>query len=154
SRHMMSVVRGRGRVELGELFVRERHSSAGDILLKVSNAASAGDRQHHGAALQHPGQRNLAARCALGLGKRVDHAARLREIARRERKPGDKADPVRLAIVEYGLVSSVSKGVAILHRRYREDLAGRLDLRDRHLAEARMADEALVDKFADSAELL
>ena len=80
--------------------------------------------------------------------------AGLGQIAGGQRKPGNEADAVRLAIVEHVLAAAIDEVVAVLHRRDLEDLGGGLDVGDRDFAQAGMADDAVVEQRLDRAELL
>jgi hypothetical protein len=64
------------------------------------DAAGAGDRQHHGAAGEQPGERDLAG-CRGVRGCYVgERSARLGQLADGQREPGDEADAMLLAVVD------------------------------------------------------
>ena len=58
----------------------------------------------------------------------------LRELPAGERKPGNEADAVLLAIIEHVLAAAIDEVVAVLHRRHLEHLGGGLDVGDRDVA--------------------
>ena len=102
------------------------------------------DRQDHRGAVEQPGERDLARRrvwCSARLGER---RALLGELAGREREPGDEADALALAEVDDLVGVAVGDVVAVLHRRHRDASRDPLDLLDRYLGEAEVADLALV----------
>src|SRR5690349_3555777 len=117
----------------------------------MGHTTCAGNRKDDGAALEQPRQRDLTRRCAFLLRQAIDQTAWLGEFTGGEREPGDEADAVGLAIVEHVLVSAVGEVVAVLDRRDREDLPGRFDLFYRHLAQASVSDQALIDEGPDRA---
>ena len=65
-----------------------------------------------------------------------------------------KPMPAALAKVEHVLALPVDEVVAVLHGRHLEVFRGRLDLLDRDLAEAGVADDPLVEQRGDGRELL
>ena len=63
---------------------------------------------------------------AVALGDRVDRPvrrARARQRPRRQRKPGDEADPLLGAVGEHVVALALGEVVAVLHRRHLEVLA-------------------------------
>ena len=66
---------------------------------------------------------------------------------------GMKPMPLRLAIVEHVFALAVGEIVEVLHGRRRGRAWRRLDLVDADFAEARMADDAVVDQLLDAREL-
>ena len=76
----------------------------------------------------------------------VEQRALAGEIARGQQKPRDEADAVPFAIIEHVLATAIDQIVAILHRRHREHLGSILDIGNRHLGEAGIADDAVVDQ--------
>jgi hypothetical protein len=71
-----------------------------------------------------------------------------------QREPGDEADGVGGAIVDHRLAGAVVEIVEVLDAGDREHLAGRLDLLDADLAEARMLDQAVLQHIGVDTELL
>ena len=112
------------------------------------------DRQHHRAALEQPGERDLARGRAVDLAMASRIVPGLREIARGERKPGDEADAVRLAVIQHVFAGAIDEIVAVLHRRDREHLRRGLDLGDRDLAQPGVTDDASSISDLDGVELL
>src|SRR5258707_1103436 len=110
--------------------VRELDRRRGDVLLEMRDLAGARNRQHDWAALQEPGERDLAGARLVLVRDRVQRRAGLRRRAGIERRPGDEADVVLLAIFERGLAVAVDEIIAVLHRGDRENFLGRLDLSD------------------------
>src|SRR3984957_7331692 len=96
-------------VELREFLVRELDRRRGDILLQMRDLAGARDRQHDRAALQEPGERDLAGARLVLVRDRIERRAGLRRRAGVERRPGDESDTVLLAIVEGGLAVAVDE---------------------------------------------
>ena len=76
------------------------------------------------------------------------------EFAGAERRPGNEADAVLLAIVERRLARAVGEVVAVLHGRDGKDLRRRLDLGDAHFREAGATDHLVRDQRLDRVELL
>ena len=95
-----------------------------------------------------------AGRYFVGRGDFVQHAARPGQIARRQRKPGNKADVVLLAIIQHILAFPVGQIVAVLHRGDGKDFSRRFDFLDRNFAEAGMRNHAVVQQGFDRGELL
>ena len=94
------------------------------------DAAGAGDRQHHGAAREQPGERDLAG-CRGVRGCYVgERSARLGQLAGGQREPGDEADAVLLAVVDDFLGLAVGEVVEVLHGGHLEDLPGCFDVLD------------------------
>src|SRR5690606_31595004 len=91
---------------------------------------------------------------AMAPGDGVEQGARLREIARGQRVPGDEADAMALAVVENLLAGTVNEIVPVLHGAHLEDLRGFLDVGDGDLAQPRVSDDAAVEKRPDGVELL
>ncbi len=60
----MLPIPGTGKVERGEILIAQGQGRGGDVLFQVGDLAGAGDGQHHRAALEHPGQGDLARRGA------------------------------------------------------------------------------------------
>src|SRR5271165_7138575 len=87
-------------VEGRELFVGQRDRGGADVLLEMRDLAGAGDRQHDGAALQEPGEGDLAGARLVLAGDRVERRPLAREFSGAERGPGDEADVVPGAMVE------------------------------------------------------
>src|SRR6185437_422227 len=115
-----------GAAEGREFVVRELDRCRADVLLEMSDLAGAGDRQHHRAALEQPGERDLAGACLMLARDRVQRRAGPRRGAGVERRPGDEADVVLLAKIERRLARAVDEIIAVLHRGDREDPGGRL----------------------------
>src|SRR4051812_8079545 len=85
-------------VYLGDFVVRELELSGGDVLLEMLDRPGAGDRQHHRRALQQPGQRDLPGGGVVRRRDLGDGAARLGQLAGRQREPRDEADALLLAV--------------------------------------------------------
>src|SRR5580692_4621319 len=99
-------------VEGCELLVRELDRGSADVLLQMRHLAGARNRQHDGAALQEPGERDLSRARLMLVGDGVQRRTWLRRRAGVERRPGDEADPVFLAIVERRLAVAVDEVIA------------------------------------------
>src|SRR5471030_1691367 len=138
------------RVELG---VRQLDGGGGHVLFQMRDLGRAGYRQHHRAALQQPGQRDLAARGLVGCGRRVEQFAGLDQLAGGQREPGDEAYAMLGAIVEHILAATVADVKAVLHGGDLEVARSSLDLLDRHFAQAGMADHAAGLQLAHGGEL-
>src|ERR1700677_2199376 len=138
----------------GEFGVGQHDPRRGDVLLQMRHLRRAGDWQHDRAALQHPGERDLAGRGTIDFSDRVERRAWPGQLAGAQREPGNEADAVALAMLQHILARPVGEIVAVLHRRDAEQLRGRFDLLDRDFAQTGMADDALVEQRLDRAELL
>src|SRR3984885_14835618 len=110
----------------------------------MRDLASAGDRQHDRAALQEPGERDLAGARLVLMRNRVQGRTRLRRCAGIERRPGDEADVILRAIVERRLAVAIDEVVAVLHRGDGEDLLGRLYVGDADFRQTRAADDLVL----------
>jgi len=104
--------------------------------------------------LQQPGERDLPRRRLVPLCDRGEHRLGFGEPAGAEREPRDEADAVALAVREHVLAVAVDDIVAVLHGGDGEHLGRRLDVGDRHLAQAGEADDLVIDELADGGELL
>src|ERR1700712_4798664 len=110
------------------------------------------DGEHHPAAMEGPGQRELRDGRAVALRDFVELSAGLRELAGRDGEPGDEGDVVLLAIFEHIFVLPLAYVVLVLHANDVDDLAYSLDLVRLHFAETYVADFALLLKFCDGGE--
>jgi len=99
-----------------ELFIRELDIDRGNIFLQMRDLRSARDGKHNRAALENPGESNLAWSGVVGLGDRIKDRARLREAPGSKREPGDEADAASLTIVQHVLTAAIDEIVAVLHR--------------------------------------
>jgi hypothetical protein len=77
-------------IEGSELFNRELDIDRGNIFLQMRNLRSARNGKHNRAALENPGESNLAR-----------SGARLGEATCSKREPGDEADAASLTIIEH-----------------------------------------------------
>jgi hypothetical protein len=85
-------------VERGEIRVGQCDPGRDGVLFEMHDLRRAGKQQHHSAALQQLGQRDLARRRVQPTGDGIENRARPRKIAGRERIPRDEADAAALAI--------------------------------------------------------
>lgn len=141
-------------IECRELFVRQRDIDRRDVFLEMFDLRGAGNRQHHRATLQHPGESDLARRGIVPSGDRIEQRARLCQIAGGERIPGNEADIVLGAIVEHVLAGAIDKIVAVLDSGDLKVFRGRLNVGDGDFAQTRMADETSIEQRLDRIELL
>ena len=119
-----------------------------------SDRLRARDREHHGRAVQQPGQGHLG-RGRPGLGDdRRPWPVRPRQRTRRHREPRDEPDALGLAVVQQVVRGLVGQVVQVLHGDHRHDPAGLLQLVDTHLGEADVPYLAFGTRSARSAELL
>ena len=112
-------------VEPLDLLGRQLQPGGGDVLLEVRDGAGARDRAASpgcAAAARRARPGPGVASCALGdLGHR---AARLGQLAGRQREPGDEADALLLAVARARpRTARFVEVVEVLHRRHREVLA-------------------------------
>jgi dipeptidyl aminopeptidase/acylaminoacyl peptidase len=83
----------------------DRRIRGADIVFQVRRPCRCRDGQHHRAALQHPGQRDLAGRGVGLVDDGVQRRPGLGQVAGRQREPGDEADAVGLAIGQHRLAA-------------------------------------------------
>src|SRR3984885_269619 len=102
--------------------------------------------------MQQPCQGELRDGCAMGFGRGVELAARLRQFARCYWKPGDEAEFVLRAIFDDVFVLAVAEVVLILHADDLDYLSRLIDLVRLYLAQAYVADLALFLQLFDRAE--
>jgi hypothetical protein len=135
------------------LRVRQGYFRRRDILFQVLHFRGAGNRQHHRAALQEPGQRHGAGRDIVRMGDLVERPARRGQVTRRQGKPGNKADGVLFAIFQHRLALPVHQIVVVLHRGGGKHFACRFNFGHRHFAEPGMSNDAIVQQRLDGGEL-
>ena len=107
-----------------------------------------------GRLLQQPGQRHLGRRRAELAGDVGDRAVRCGEVTGGDREPRDEGDVLGGRVVEDVLALPVGQVVEVLHADDVDDLARRLQLLDRDLGDADVADLALVLQLLERAELV
>src|SRR5208337_2343926 len=100
-------------VERRKLLVRDLDRRGADVLLEMGDLAGAGNQQHDGAALEQPGERDLAGARLVLPGDRVERRAFARERAGAERGPWDEANAARGAIVERRFARAIGEVVAV-----------------------------------------
>ena len=88
------------------------------------------------------------------LRRQVERAAMAGDLAGRERKPRNEPQALLGAVVEDRLALAVAEIVQVLDAYDRDSLLCLLDLRDRHLGQADMADLALLLELPERAERL
>src|ERR1700722_13844958 len=115
--------------------------------------AGAGDRQHGRAALQEPGECDLAGARLMLVGDRVQRRAWLRRRAGDESPQGAEAEPVFLAIVERRLAVAVDEVIAVLHRGDGEYLLRRLYVRDADFRQASASDDLVFDQRGEGVDM-
>src|SRR5207253_7695449 len=86
-----------------ELLVGELDHRRSDVLLEVRDRRRSWDRQHHPRAAEQPRKRQLSGRCAQVTRERVQRAARLGELAGRDREPRDECEAFLPPVGEHGL---------------------------------------------------
>ena len=143
------------RVERAEVLGGELQPRGRGVLLEVLHLPRAGNRAASPGCAAAP----TRARPATASPPAASRWCRATPpgLARRpagEREPGDEADALLLAVVEHVLALPVHQVVEVLHGRDREVLLRGLDLLDRHLGQADVADQALVLHLGDRGELL
>lgn len=87
-------------------------------------------------------------------GNAIDNPARLCQFACRQRKPGHKTDAIGFTVFQHIFIRTVGQIVPVLNSSDREYLSGSVNLRDRHLTQPGISDEALIDKGANGLKLL
>src|SRR6185437_11927698 len=136
-------------VELGEFVVAEPDFGGRDVLGQMRELAGAGDRQHHRAAPEEPGERDLVRRRAVRRGDPGERRPLGRpphQLAGAERVERDKPDRLLGAVVEDLVMHAVEEVVLVLHSGHRKMAGGDLDILDRYLAQPDMAHDPLVDQ--------
>ena len=86
--------------ERGEFRLGQRDFGCCDILFEMGDLRCSGNRQHDWAALEEPGERDLARARVVRLRDLRQFAARLDKIAGGEREPRHEADALLLAMLE------------------------------------------------------
>ena len=87
------------------------------------------------------------------IGELGEQGARAGKCAGGERRPGDETDIPALAGSQHVLAAAIDEIVAVLHRGHGKVGTGRLDVLDRDVAEADMADQAIATHLGDGPEL-
>ena len=113
-----------------ELFIRQLDIDGGDILFQMRDPGRAGNGEHDGTALEHPGKRDLARSGVMGLGYGIQDRAAFGETACSQRIPGNEADRVLFAIIQHVFAAAIDEIVAVLHGRQSEHLRGGFDISD------------------------
>src|SRR4051812_15334385 len=133
-----------GVLQLRDLVVGELERRGLHVVLEVIDLRRARDRQHHGRAMQQPGERELRRRCPVPLRDRGERATRVRQAARVQREPRDEPDVLALAGLEYRLRRAVAEVVPVLDARDGRERAHLVELRHVDLGEPDEADLPLL----------
>ena len=123
-------------------------SAVGDVLLEVGDRGRARDGNTTGERARSQARATCAGVASWALGDAAEAAARLRELAGREREPGDEGDPVALARLEHVLRVAVGRGCSGSGRRRSATIACALrELVDADVRDADVAHLALVPQL-------
>ncbi len=82
------------------LSFREREIGGFHVFFEVRHRGGSGDGKHHGAAVQQPGYGKLRDGGSVAFRDFVQLAAGARELAGRDREPGNEGDVVAFAVFE------------------------------------------------------
>jgi hypothetical protein len=115
----------------------------------MSYRRGARDRQHDGATVQQPCDRHLRDGGAVAFCDRVQLSAGSSQASGCHREPWDEGQSVFFAIFQHVLVLPVTQVVQVLHADDVDHLAGSVNLSGLYLAEANMADLALLLQLGD-----
>ena len=138
--------------EVGPFGVGEGDVDGLHVLFEVFDGGGAGDGEDDRAAVQEPGEGELRGGGVVGLRELVEFAAGLRELAGRDREPGDEGDVVLGAVVEDGFALAIGDVVLVLNADDIDDLAGLFDFGDGNFRETDEADLAGGLELLDGAE--
>ena len=140
-------------IKFSKFGIAQRDTCAGDILDQVIDTARAWNRQHHFGAFEQPRQGNRTRGHLMPFGEVAEHGARLGQLARSQRMPGNKANAVLVAMVEYPFALAIDQIVLILHCRDRQVFGGGLDIRDADFAQTDVPDQTFAAHRGDRFEL-
>ena len=130
-----------------ELFLAELDRGTNHIFIQMLHPGSTRNRQHGARAFEKPGERDLTRLGVVSLCDLVQGSPGVSQFSKRQRGPGDKADPLAGAPIDHGL--GLGNGhvfglahrqiIVVLHGDNRDHLLGSSQLVERDIGESHMA---------------
>ena len=136
-------------LNLFPLRIGEVDARSCNIFFEMLDGRGPWDRQHHRRMMQQPGEGELRDRSAMGFCGGVELAPRLRQLARRYRKPRDEGQLMFCAVLHDVLMLPVADVVLVLHADDFDYLPRLVDLVRLYLAQTTVPDLSVLLQSLD-----